>query len=151
MPLETSGAGGSKIVMSAELWIALAGLTIHGLGVIIAGTWQLSKVRSDVMQSIADQRADFHKLVDDKLTAVYRDIETDRRLVADAIQSVRQATAALEIKSLESFVRRDSFHKFLDTITEARQAFESDIKERLSELQRKMDRLVERGEARKQP
>lgn len=137
--------------MSGDTWISLAGVVLATVAIMGTGFWRLAIAVATIQRSIADHRTDLEKMINDKIGAVYRDIETDRRITADALTGVRQAVAGLEIKTLENFqgyVRRDSFHKFLDTISEARAAFEADIKERLSELQRKLDRLVERDNAR---
>ncbi len=130
--------------MTPELAIQLGALFVAVLGIILTGVRQLNATERRLADKIVVHQQQMQQALDEKVGAIYREIEADRRLVGDSIQGARQAITTLEIKVLETFVRRDSFHKFLDTITEARQSFENDIKERLSELQRKMDRLVER-------
>lgn len=134
--------------MSLDTMIHLAVAFITGISIIASVIWQLSRSENRIIQLMADQRAELQKLIDDRGAALYRDLETDRRITGDAMQAVRAAIANLEIKTLETFVRRDSFHKFLDTMSEARRAFEDDIKERLKDMQQKLDRIVERDNVR---
>lgn len=134
--------------MAVDLAIQLGALFVAMLGIILTGVRQLNATERRLADKIMLHQQQMQETLDKKITAIYNDIEADRRTVGESLQAVRQQVSDLKVSSLETFVRRDSFHKFLDSIVEARQSFESDIKQRLSELQRKLDRLVERDTAR---
>jgi len=145
-----------------ELWIQVASVVVAALAIIVSGVWQLGKSETRVTQRIADHQevtreivakacADLQKTVSEKVSEIYRDMERDRTLTNTAIVGIRQALSDLEIKSLEKFegyVKRDSFYKFIDTLTEARNAFEKDMRERMGQIQAQLNRLVERDNAR---
>jgi hypothetical protein len=134
--------------MGADAWINLGGVAIAALGIVVAGIWQLTRSEGRVTAALAQTEIRIQGMIAEHRVAVQELMEADRRTTAESIQAVRQKINDLEVKSLETFVRRDSFNKFLDMISEARAAFESDIKARLTELQRKLDRLVERDNER---
>lgn len=119
--------------MSAEIWIALGGLAVHGMGVIGAGIWQLSKVKTDMMEELVRHRMDVHKVLDE-----------DRRAIAESITAVRQKINDVENEGLRTFVRRDSFHEIMSRVSAENASFKQVIEARFDRQDAKIDRLIER-------
>lgn len=141
-------------LMSLDTWINLGGLALAAVGLLIGGIWQLTRSEQRVKDDRAAGEARIMKALeihrsetDGKFGTVYQRIDSESRLAGEAVAAVRQQVNDNKIESLKTFaeyVRRDSFHQFLEDQREARRNFEADLKERLAELGRKVDRLVER-------
>jgi hypothetical protein len=125
--------GGARVTLSPEIWIGLGGLVLHALSLTIAGIWQLSKVRADLIDALNAHRAEVHQLVAD-----------DRRAIQETLIALRQKINDVETDALKTFVRRDSFHEIMSRVSSENASFKSAIEAKFDRQDAKIDRLLER-------
>ena len=131
--------------MSAEFWLALAGLAMSVLTVISAGIWQLSRTEARLQKHLALTESRLQEALTAHRAAVQQVMDGDRRATSEGIQAVRQKINDVELEAYKTFVRRDSFHEIINRVSAENSSFKEMIGERLDRQEAKIDKLIERA------
>lgn len=114
--------------------IALISLAFNILVAAVGLTWGIGKIRDAVRDEIEDHKEKFDAEVDSL-----------RQNTGEGLSAIRQKINDVELFVRDTFVRRDTFARFVDTIQTSLNAQFDKFSTRMDRMENKIDKLAERS------
>lgn len=126
--------------MNAE---ALIGLIIQGVVLIIGAVLKLTQVEKALLKAIHEERIKLDRKIEAEKDSLNSQIVAVNAKFSLQIEAIVARVNALEIKSLEIYVRRDSFKEATSYLYNQLTATSNDLKEHIMRLEGKIDKMKE--------
>lgn len=113
-------------IASFALLVSAATFILNIVVHIGTGTWRISAALQETTEKLAQR------------------IDSDNRIFGETLLALRQKINDVELKTSETYVRRDSWHQAVNQLHSQLSAIEKANDERAIRLEHKIDRLVEK-------
>lgn len=122
---------------------AFIGLIIQGVVLIIGAVLKLTQVEKALLRAIHEERAKLDRKIEAEKDALVAQITTVNAKFSLHIETIVARINALEIKGLETYVRRDSFKEATNHLFNQLTVASADLKEDIKRLEGKVDKIKE--------
>ena len=124
-------------LMEFQHWITLIlgalGLVLQAGALAVGFTWKLAGVKEALSADIIEHR--------DELKS---ELATERKLVGETMQALRQKINDVELEAAKIYVRRDSWHQAMNQLQESIGKSDAAAEQRMLRIEEKIDRRAER-------
>lgn len=115
--------------------LGVLGFVVHGVIMIVMGTWKLASVKETLAQALADHREQQTTEINDTRAKLYSEVDRLRRETGESILAIRQKVHDIETWSRDTFLRADQFMPVFREFTEKMDERLDKISESIQALQ----------------
>lgn len=119
--------------MELQHWLMLLGLLVQAIVLVSSFTWKLASVKEALSADIIEHRDELREAID-----------AERRAIQESLLAIRQKINDVELEAAKHYVRRESWHTAMNQLQESASKSDQVIAARITTLEQKIDRMVER-------
>lgn len=110
-----------------EPYAEVATVVVSTVSLIIAGTWQLGKMRDELRDTMLDQKEDIEK-----------QIMLMRQQVGETIAAIREKTNQIELYIRDNYVRKETFDNISQSILTEIRAMTANFDSRMLRIEKEI-------------
>lgn len=118
--------------MDIATYAAIGSLVLNVFVALVGATWGVARIKSEVKDAVRDEIDAHRTQIDDRITQI-------EQRVGETTAALRSKINETELWNRDTFMRRDSFYKTMESYsTDMRTQFDK-IEKRLERMEEKID------------